>query len=497
MAAALFCSLVTFTCLAGTKNYKITFTEGYRLINPLTGKQATHVFTGTVPESISVPEGASFIFPENTIIFRDYIFVSWKQVITDTDGKKTNVYYNPGDVYSGVTGNMQIDAVWKRPDPIELVFTGYMSFLPPKGFEADTLFGSLPETIGVTFGKEYSMPDCDYVTEECTLSGWVDNEGVFYHPGDTYKVNKYNPRFFAVMEYTDSPAEFTTITFNSGAISGVKQLPGNIKLYKTNTFTVPSSLPQREGFDLACYTDPDGNRYLPGKEYSVPDAGIILTAEWVKKIVKYNVSVTVNGNGSVSPSGSYILEEGQSLMLTFTPVEESYVSDVVINGASVGAVSEYNISNISSNVLVNVVFADYKYYSIKINQAEGGKAVLLEDRSRFKEGSTAAFAVSCYDGYVLDSIVVEGGELVQSGDAYSVSDIRGDIVISATFLPVAVSSGNSEISSGESHPKDESGDASGLPTEPGDQATRVYIVAGAALAVILLVGYILLGKRKK
>ena len=80
--------LLSIPAFAAKATYTMTFTEGIKLINPLTGKKPTQIFTGTDVPSITVEEGGSFVFPENTIIFRDYIFSGWKYIYTDENGEK-------------------------------------------------------------------------------------------------------------------------------------------------------------------------------------------------------------------------------------------------------------------------------------------------------------------------------------------------------------------------------------------------------------------------
>ena len=84
--------LLSIPAFAAKATYTMTFTEGIKLINPLTGKKPTQIFTGTDVPSITVEEGGSFVFPENTIIFRDYIFSGWKYIYTDENGEKALPY---------------------------------------------------------------------------------------------------------------------------------------------------------------------------------------------------------------------------------------------------------------------------------------------------------------------------------------------------------------------------------------------------------------------
>ena len=127
-------TVIPVCSLAEEETFTVTFTEGIKLINPLTGKKPTNIFTGTEVPPITVEAGGSFVFPENTVIFRDYVFDGWKYTYTDEDGKKQTELYQPGDTYENVTSDMEFGVNWKRPDPIELVITGYLTFVNTESY---------------------------------------------------------------------------------------------------------------------------------------------------------------------------------------------------------------------------------------------------------------------------------------------------------------------------------------------------------------------------
>ncbi|WP_291652617.1 alpha-L-fucosidase [Clostridium sp.] len=71
---------------------------------------------------------------------------------------------------------------------------------------------------------------------------------------------------------------------------------------------------------------------------------------------KHTITATSGENGSISPSGAITLEDGQSQTFTFTPNEGYEVSDVIVDGVSVGVMDSYRFEDIKKDMTINVVF---------------------------------------------------------------------------------------------------------------------------------------------
>ncbi|TVQ93936.1 MAG: T9SS C-terminal target domain-containing protein [Bacteroidetes bacterium] len=70
----------------------------------------------------------------------------------------------------------------------------------------------------------------------------------------------------------------------------------------------------------------------------------------------YQVTVTSEGNGTVSPDGVIDAPHGSSLTFELTPDEGNFIADILVNGQSVGAQSSYLLANITSNTTFHAVF---------------------------------------------------------------------------------------------------------------------------------------------
>ena len=70
----------------------------------------------------------------------------------------------------------------------------------------------------------------------------------------------------------------------------------------------------------------------------------------------YPITASTSGSGSISPSGTTSVVQGGTQLYTFTPAANYFVSDVKIDGASVGAVSQYTFANVTAPHTVDVTF---------------------------------------------------------------------------------------------------------------------------------------------
>lgn len=68
------------------------------------------------------------------------------------------------------------------------------------------------------------------------------------------------------------------------------------------------------------------------------------------------MKVSAGEGGSVSPEGRKTVIKGGALVITVTPDEGYQVKDVLVNGESVGAVTEYVLKDMQADAVVEAVF---------------------------------------------------------------------------------------------------------------------------------------------
>ncbi len=75
----------------------------------------------------------------------------------------------------------------------------------------------------------------------------------------------------------------------------------------------------------------------------------------------YTLTASAGVNGSITPSGAVTVNHGESRTFTITPAAGYRVADVLVDGTSVGAVSTYTLSAVTTNHTIAAVFAANTY----------------------------------------------------------------------------------------------------------------------------------------
>jgi chitodextrinase len=87
----------------------------------------------------------------------------------------------------------------------------------------------------------------------------------------------------------------------------------------------------------------------------------------------FTITASAGTGGSISPTGSVTVTQGGSQTFTITPNTGYNISSVLVNGVSVGNVTTYTFSNVSSNQTIAVTFASAPKvaYTFRLSSMEG------------------------------------------------------------------------------------------------------------------------------
>jgi len=89
--------------------------------------------------------------------------------------------------------------------------------------------------------------------------------------------------------------------------------------------------------------------------------------------ITYTITATAGEGGSISPSGTVIVPHGGSQTFTIDPDVGYQIADVLVDGASVGAVASYTFENVASDHTIHATFTKVVYtVTVSASPAEGG-----------------------------------------------------------------------------------------------------------------------------
>ena len=156
----------------------------------------------------------------------------------------------------------------------------------------------------------------------------------------------------------------------------------------------------------------------------------------------YTIISSAGVGGSISPNGSVTVNHGSNQSFTISANTGYQITNVTVDGASVGAVSSYTFSNVTGNHTIAATFS-VKTYTLIASAGTGG-SISPSGNTSLNHGSNQTFTITPNTGYSIATVTVDG---VSQGavSSYTFSNVTADHTISATFtvntLTISASAG--------------------------------------------------------
>ena len=296
--------------------------------------------TGSM-EPVTVEEGSRYVLPACGFTAPDgQEFKAWEI---------GGVEYNAGDGYA-VLGNTEIKALWKDSAVIPTTFT--------ITFNANGGTGSM-EPVTVEEGSRYPLPACGFIPPvNMQFSGWALSADGSVIAGGAITVTS-NITLYAIWEPVPVN-EFVIFFDGNGGMPAVSSMTtiGHRLAFLPGAFRSGSYR-----FD-GWYTERNGGELITTS--TVFAANTIVYAHWSYTGGSggsggyvpgyYIIRATAGAGGFITPSGDVSVRAGANQTFTITPNRGYAVSDVKIDGRSIGAVRSYTFENISASHTIEVQF---------------------------------------------------------------------------------------------------------------------------------------------
>ena len=296
--------------------------------------------TGSM-EPVTVEEGSRYVLPACGFTAPDgQEFKAWEI---------GGIEYNAGDGYV-VLGNTEIKALWKDSAVIPTTFT--------ITFNANGGTGSM-EPVTVEEGSRYPLPACGFIPPvNMQFSGWALSAGGSVIADGAIMVTS-NITLYAIWEPVPVN-EFVVFFDGNGGTPAVSSMTtiGHRLAFLPGAFRSGSYR-----FD-GWYTERNGGELIATS--TVFAANTIVYAHWTYTGGSggsggyvpgyYIIRATAGAGGSIAPSGDVSVRAGANQTFTITPNRGYAVSDVKIDGRSIGAVRSYTFENISASHTIEVQF---------------------------------------------------------------------------------------------------------------------------------------------
>ncbi len=148
----------------------------------------------------------------------------------------------------------------------------------------------------------------------------------------------------------------------------------------------------------------------------------------------YTINVTASDGGSVTPSGTLIVFEGEDFTFTATANDCYQIDSATVDEIPILSIDGlFTISNISDDHNVNVTFSQISY-NVTANAGEGGTIAATTTAACGEDFTFTVEANACYQ---IENVTVNGVSVNLSGNSYTINNVSSDQVINATFSQIS------------------------------------------------------------
>jgi hypothetical protein len=146
--------------------------------------------------------------------------------------------------------------------------------------------------------------------------------------------------------------------------------------------------------------------------------------------IQHTITASAGANGSISPSGAVSVNEGSNQTFLITPASGFEIEDVLVDGASVGALTSYEFVAVDEAHTISASFTAIQH---TITASAGLNGSISPDGAvSVNEGSNQTFLISPSSGYQIEDVLVDGVS-VGAQASYEFTNVIGDHTIAASF----------------------------------------------------------------
>ena len=144
----------------------------------------------------------------------------------------------------------------------------------------------------------------------------------------------------------------------------------------------------------------------------------------------HTITASAGANGSVSPSGAVVVQDGASQAFTFTPAACYRVADVLVDGVSVGTPTSYTFTNVTADHSISVSFVNT--YPIAASAAAHG-SIAPSGTIQVLCGTSQTYTITADADYHVADVLVDGVSVGAVG-SYTFTNVTTAHTIAASFL---------------------------------------------------------------
>ncbi len=162
----------------------------------------------------------------------------------------------------------------------------------------------------------------------------------------------------------------------------------------------------------------------------------------------YTITATAGNGGTITP-GTTTVSCGEGQTYTITPNEGYMISDVTVDGQSVGSVSSYSFTNVTADHTISVTFVEIpdNHIVVVVNADTEGGTVNPTGSQSIEQGADFTFTVTPDNCYEIGTVTVNGTPVTLEADnTYTITNVTEAQTVNVTFThttyTITASAGN-------------------------------------------------------
>jgi|GEM_PF-2151343 len=148
------------------------------------------------------------------------------------------------------------------------------------------------------------------------------------------------------------------------------------------------------------------------------------------------ITATAGMHGTITPTGEVAVSSGASQAFSIAAASGYKISAVLVDGASVGAVTSYTFANVTASHTILASFEAIPVTKFTITATAGANGTITPSGAvSVDSGASQSFAIAANSGYQVAAVLVDG---ISQGalTSYEFKAVTANHTIAASFVPV-------------------------------------------------------------
>ena len=218
-----------------------------------------------------------------------------------------------------------------------------------------------------------------------------------------------------------------TYTLNVSATNGSVTKNPDLSNYNYSTIVQLSAVPN-SGFHFLSWSGDTSGSSNPISVFM--NANKNITASFTSSPL-FTINASSGVNGAIVPTGVVNVAQNTNQLFTFTPISHYHISDVLVDGSSIGAPQSYSFTNVTLNHTIAVSFSLNTYSIIASAGANG--TISPSGTITVNYGIDTAFTIVPNTGYHISSVFIDGEFSAGAVSTYKFTTVASNHSIAASF----------------------------------------------------------------